>query len=334
MRRLIFTLILAGCFGVAGFAGADPMVLTSGGHLYKVQSADAGLVLSLSGPDIDDWEAIVPQTHGLSSEGVVLVVDEATATPYILWADTVDDFSSIYFAALVDGAWYGPVVLAGDDGTTVSNPHAMIHTARTVVDFDDADRPIFMETTFLHTVWWRHDNVTALGHAMFSPIPLDEYGMPLMEDAAIYDLENLLPYGFGCDDNPDVAGLTSARFFIGDGGQPQLFTPDFADCVFQLLGIEYEVVEEDIPGTGEKRRRHISVFNAGDVVMAIPPNIMLENAKMFLGHDSSVLIYWDAPDAVEWLLSDTEGWTEVRRLPLDDDVTHERAVELLRVLAR
>lgn len=334
MRRLIFALALVALVIGAGFAQAEPMVLTSQGHLYKVWVADEGLVLSHSGPDTDLEEAVVPQTAGLGLDGVVLVVDGATATPFIIWTDSLDGLSSVRLAALVDGAWFGPAVLGGEDGTTITHPDALIHTVRTVIEGDEGSEPEILETTFLHTVWWRHDDVTALGHAVYLPIPLDSDAIPLLNEAEAHHLENLLPFGFGCDDNPDVAGLTSARFFIGAGGLPQLFTPDFADCVFHLLGIDYEVEEIDLPETNTKRRRQIAVFNAGDVVMAIPPDINLEAAKMFLGHDYSVLIYWDADDAVEWILSGTEGWTDVKNLPLDIGIDHERAVELLRELAR
>jgi len=334
MRRLIFALTLVVFVGIAGFAQADSMVLTTEGHLYKVWVADEGLVLSHSGPDIDSEEALIPQTMGLNLDGVVLVVDEKTATPFIIWTDSPNGLSSVRLAALVDGAWFGPAVLGGEDGTTITNPHALIHTVRTVIEGDEETESEILETTFLHTVWWSHDNVTALGHAIYLPIPLDSIGIPLLDDAESYDLENLLPFGLGCDDNPDVAGLTSARFFIGEGGFPQLFTPDFADCVFHLLGIDYEVEEIDLPDTSGKRRRQIAVFNTGDVVMAIPPDLNLLTSKMFLGRDNSVLIYWDTDTAVEWVLSGTQGWTDIRSLPLSDDIDHEQAVELLRKLAR
>lgn len=331
MRRLIFALSLVVLVGSAGLAHAGPMVLTSDGHLYKVWVADEGLVLSHSGPGIDAEDTLVPQTAGLGLDGVVLVIDEATTTPFILWTDALDGLSSVRLAALVDEAWFGPVVLGGEDGTSITNPDALLHTVRTVIETDDME-PEVLETTFLHTVWWRHDNVTSLGHAVYLPIPLDIDGFPLLNDAQAFELENLLPFGFGCDDNPDVTGLTSARFFIGDGGLPQLFTPDFADCLFQLLGIDYEIEETEM-ADGTKRRRQIAVFNTGEVMMAIPPDINLQASKMFLGHDNSVLIYWDAEDSVEWILSDTEGWTTINTLPLGDDINHEQAVELLRKLA-
>jgi hypothetical protein len=341
MRRLIFALTLVVLVGIAGFAQAGPMVLTTQGHLYKVWVAEEGLVLGHSGPGIETEEAVIPQTAGLSLDGVVLTVDEATATPFILWTDSSDELSSVRLAALVDGAWFGPAVLGGEDGTTLTNPDALIHTFSTVIEGDDETEPEVFETTFLHTVWWRHDDVTAMGHAVYLPIPLDSDGMPLLDETQAYDLENLLPFGFGCDDSPDVTGLTSARFFIGEGGLPQLFTPDFADCVFQLLGIDYEVEEIDIPETHGKRRRSIAVFHTGDVVMVIPPDLDLQASKMFLGHDNnSVLIYWDAvtgeetDGSIEWILSDTEGWTDIQSLPLGDDINHERAVDLLRTLAR
>jgi len=335
MRRLIFTLLLAALVVGAVPAHAGTMVLTSGGDLYKVWAAEEGLVLSHSAPGRETEEALIPQTLGMTIDGVVLTIDERTETALILWTDATRPLSSVRLAALVDGAWYGPVILEGEDGTTLTNADAMIDIARTVIEPEvEGDEPEILETTFLHTVWWRHDNVTALGHAVYTAIPLSDDGMPELPEAQTYDLENLLPFGFGCDDNPDVAGLTSARFFVGDDGHPQIFTPDFADCSFFLLDVEYDIEEVDIPGTNVKRRRQIAVFRTGDVVMAIPPNIDLAESKMFLGHDDNVLIYWDGVDTVDWVLSNTDGWTVVNSIPLGGDIDHEQAVELLRALAR
>ncbi|MCD4750655.1 MAG: hypothetical protein K8R59_14890, partial [Thermoanaerobaculales bacterium] len=334
MRRLIFALTLVALVGGVGFAQANAMVLTSQGHLYKVWVADEGLVLTHSGSDIDSQEAVVPQTVGMDLDRVVLVVDEATATPFIIWTDSLDGLSSVRLAALVDGTWFGPAVLGGEDGTVLTNPHALIHKVRTVIEGDDGSESEILETTFLHTVWWRHDNVTALGHAVYLPIPLDSNGIPLLNEAEAHDLENLLPFGVACDNNPDVAGLASARFFVGAGGLPQLFTPDFGDCVFHLLGIDYEVEEQLDPYTGLKRRRQVVIFRSGDVMMAIPQDVNLEASKMFLGRADSVLIYWDGNEAVEWILSGDAGWTDVKSLTLDADINHEQAVELLRELAR
>lgn len=336
MRRSIVTLVIAVLFAGLGVAQAGSLVLTSQGHLYRVTESESGLVLSHTAPDVAAVDNLIPQTVGVSVDTVELVVDEKTATPFVLWTDSVDGLSAVRLAALVDGAWFGPVVLGGEDGTTVSNVAAMVHTAHNVIDNGPDEEPEVLETTFVHTVWWRHDDVTALGHAIYLAIPLADDGMPQLDEATPQDLENLLPYGFACDDSPDVAGLTSARFFTGEGGKPQLFTPDFADCVFHLLGIDYEVVEEDVPDTNTKRRRQIAVFHAGDVVMAIPPGIDLQNSKMFLSHEDSVLIYWEAPDqqSIDWILSGVQGWTDTKVLPLGGDIDHERAVELLRSVAR
>jgi len=335
MRRLIFTLLLAALVAGTVPARAGTMVLTSEGDLYKVWTSEDGLVLSHSAPGMETEEALIPQTLGTPLKGVVLVFDDTTGTPYVLWTDGIEGFSSVHLAAMVDGTWWGPVFLGGADETTITNPDALIDTARTVIEPEDDDQePMTLETTFLHTVWWRHDNVTTLGHAVYTPIPLDENGIPQIEQAPSYDLENLLAFGFPCDDNPDVAGLTAVRFFIGDDGHPQIFTPDFADCSFFLLDVDYDTEEVDIPGTNLKRRRSIAVFHTGDVSMAIPPNIDLAKSKMFLGHDDDVLIYWDGDNTVDWVLSNTEGWTVVNSIPLGGDIDHEQAVELLRALAR
>ena len=330
MRRHIFVLLfLVGT--AASVMASGPMTLTTGGHLFKVWSSEEGLVLTHLGPNDFVEESVIPQTVSVPLGNVKIVVDELTMTAYVTWSDELHGASKVRLAILSSGTWFGPLTIGGLDGTSARNPEALLHRARTVVATDNGD-PEVLETTFLHLVWWRHDVTDGMGHAIYLALPLDGSGLPIFDDVALFDLKDLLPFGIGCNEAPDVNGLAHPQFFIGANGLPLLFTTDFGNCVFHILGIDYEVEEVEIPGTSIKRRRQIAVFRSGGEVMAIPPGIALTDTKMLLSQDFTVLIYWDVAGGIEWILSKTEGWSDVKSLPIGNDVSHEQAVELIREL--
>ncbi len=330
MRRFLLVLLFLVGMTASATAGG-PMTLTSDGHLFKVWSSVDGLILSHLGPNDFAEESVIPQSVSVPLETVKVIVDELTMTVYVVWSDELHGVSKVRLAIHADETWFGPLTIGGLDGTGARNPEALIHRAHSVID-DGSPEPEVIETTFLHLVWWRHDITDGLGHAIYLALPLEEDGLPDFNGVQPIDLKDLLPFGIGCNEAPDVNGLAYPQFFIGADGLPLLFTTDFGNCVFHILGIDYEVEEFEIPGTGIKRRRQIAVFRAGGEVMAIPPGLILTDAKMLLGQDFTVLIYWDVEGGVEWVLSKTESWSDVKRLPIGSGVSHEQAVELIREL--
>ncbi len=334
MQRFIIVFGFVGLICGAGLSQAGPMVLTSQGDIYKVWVGGEGLVLSHSSLGNDTEDTLIPETAGLDLDGVELVVEERTSTPFILWTRISNGLSSVLLSALVEGTWFGPSVIGGGDGVIVSNPRALLHTYQTVLEEEGNLVPESLETTFLHTVWWHNDTESPAGFAVYFPIPLAPDGMPLIDQATAYDLNNLLPFGVACNYQSDIVSMASPRFFIGPDGLPQLFTPDFDDCLFALLDIDYETEELDVPDAYGKRRRSIAVFRTTNVTMAVPPDIDLESSKMLLRKDNSVLIFWDGNNGIKWIISGAEGWTDIHTLAIDNEMSHEQAVDLLIALAR
>lgn len=338
MRRFILPLVVLFSLAWAGSLAAGPMVLTSDGQLYKVwASPEQGLVLSHVAAGTENEEFVIPQSINVDLETVSVLVYEKTTTVFVIWEDLADTISRIRLAVLKDQSWMGPMTLGGEAGFATSSPQAMLDTAQSVVSTGDSDDPDensteTLETTFLHCVWWQHDESSGFGHAVYLAIPLDEDGFPLLNEASPIDLQDLLPFGFGCSETPDVEGLAHPQFLRSSEGNPLLFTTDFSNCVFHILQIEYEVIEENDPVNLEKRRRQIAVFRTGDMTMLIPPDIVLTDAKMLLGSDFSILIYWDEDDGVHWIRSDSQVWSEVKVLPIGAELNHEQAVNLLRRL--
>lgn len=335
MRRFILPLIVFISLAWAGSLVAGPMVLTSDGQLYKVWSSpEEGLVLSHVVSGMENEESLIPQSLNVSLETVSVLVDEPTGTVFVLWEDADQSISRIRLAVQQQETWMGPTTLGGETGFLNSNPQMMLdHAVSEIPAEDPAGQDETLKTTFLHIVWWQHDENTGLGHGVYLPIALDSNGLPLIDESRTIDLQDLLPYGFGCADSPDVAGLAHPQFLRDSKGLPLLFTTDFSNCVFHILTIQYEVEETNNPdGSLEKRRRQIAVFRTSDLMMVIPPNVILTDAKMLLGSDFSVLIYWDGEDGINWIRSNSQGWSEMKSLSTGDLLNHEQAVELIRNL--
>jgi len=310
------------------------MALTADGQLFKVwASPEEGLVLSHVANGAEDEAYIIPQTIGIGLESVNIAVDERTQSIFILWSDDRDSISRVRLVELNQGTWFGPLTLGGNDGLSAFNPQLLLDEASSeIAPEDPQDGPVIFEDTFLHLVWWRHDDSDGQGHAVYLPLRLDSEGLLLLNENSPVDLQDLLPFGMGCDSTPDVAGLAHPQFLRTASGDPLLFTTDFSNCVFHILSIQYEIEESNDPDNFGKRRRQIAVFHTSDLVMAIPPGLVLTDSKMLLGSDYSVLIYWDSDEGVDWLLSTVEGWTEVKSLATGEQLSHEQATELIRGL--
>jgi len=334
MRRFILSIIFCSIIFWGGNLSAGPMALTTDGHLYKVwASPEEGLVLSHVANGAEDEAYIIPQTLGIGLESVNIAIDERTQSVFILWSDDRNSISRVRLVELNQGTWFGPLTLGGNDGVSAFNPQLLLDRASSEIGpIDPQDDPVILEDTFLHLVWWRHDTSDGMGHAVYLPLRLDSEGLPLLNEDSLIDLQDLLPFGVGCDSTPDIDGLAHPQFLRAADGNPLLFTTDFSNCVFHILSIQYEVEESDNSDGFGKRRRQIAVFHTGDVVMAIPPDLVLTESKMLLGRDYSVLIYWDSEEGVDWLLSTVQGWTEVKSLETGEQLSHEQATELLRNL--
>jgi len=335
MRRFIYCSVLLLLLS-AGVLNAGPMALTTDGQLFKVWvSPEEGLVLSHVAAGAEDENFVIPETVGLTLDSVEIAIDENTGNVFIVWSDDRDQVSLIRLVVLSRGAWFGPETLGGADGVSASNPQLLLDESRQLVPSDDPDvDPVLDVQTFLHVVWWREDNGDEGGHALFFPLRLDDDGLPLFDESMPVDLQDLLPFGMGCDSAPDVEALAHPQLLRASDGHPLLFATDFSNCVFHLLSISYEVLDEDdedMPNP-EKRRRQIAVFNTDDAVMAIPPEIDLPQSKMLLGSDYSVLLFWDTPNGISWLISTEAGWSEVSSLDVGEELSHEQAVNLIRGL--
>ena len=69
-------------------------------------------------------------------------------------------------------------------------------------------------------------------------------------------------------------------------------------------------------------------------MIATNPTMAMATAKVEIGLDLSVVLYWDGDARVDYVNLTAAGWSDLKSLPLSDALTHDRAVELIRGLTR
>jgi len=324
-RATLITILLA---GVAAAAAASDMTLTRNGDLYLVAPSDDGLLVKERLTDGTVEESLIPQTAGIAAASVQVGVDELTGAVFVVWENGDGLDARVELAWRADGTWGGPFVVAGGDGTAARNPQLMIDRVVTVVD-DDGE-PVEVATTFLHVVWWSFVEVAENGSAYLASIPLDDVGTPTMDLFAPVALEDLLPYGVGCEGIEDADGLAYPKLFIDpQSGAPHVFATDFVNCVFQILRLDYDVVEDWVGTT--KRRRHIVLLGNASMI-ALNPDMVLSSAKVEVGHGLDVLMYWETDDGIAYAQLSEDGMPPVQTLATGDDLDKAQAIEVIRSL--
>jgi hypothetical protein len=328
MRRAQAILIAILLVGMAVTATAGDMALTRNGEFYRVAPSNDGLVVNHRFADGTVAEYLIPQTSGITVTSLQVGVDELTGAIFVAWqiGEELDAF--IQVAWLADQWWMGPYTVAGHDGTAVENPQMMLDRVVDVVEEDG--ETIEVATTFLHLVWWSYTGTRDDGSAYLASVPLDEGGNLQIDAYQPIALSDLLPYGIGCEGIDDTAGLAHPKVFVDpQSGTPHIFATDFSNCLFQILKIDYEVVEDIIGNT--KRRRHVVILGHAAMIAA-NPEIVLATAKVEVGHGLDVVMYWDIEDAVAYVQLDENGTPPVQSLAIGEHLSREQAMEMIRNL--
>jgi hypothetical protein len=121
-------------------------------------------------------------------------------------------------------------------------------------------------------------------------------------------------------------------FVDPQSGDPHVIFSDIGECLFiirQLRPVLERLPEDDYDIVTDQRRRHVVIIDR-ETNRGINPNLQLANAQFDVGHGMSIIIHWDEGDAVSYVGLDDTGWSDIKVLPLYDDLTHETAVELIR----
>jgi len=337
MKEVRYFLIAVVVLGIAGIAGAvGPMALTGAGDLYRVATHDNRIVVTALYADGTVSELVVPQSASAVADSLQVGVDEATGALYVLWQKKTGMDAKLRLAGHLDGTWIGPFTFAGHDGTAAYNPQLLIHRAVSVITEDggEDEEPVVTElaTTFLHLTWWNQSSEEEIGIARYVAVALDEEGVPQFRSMAPVDLIDLLPYGIACFDIEVGDNLKHPKLFIEPKtGNPHVFATDLANCIFQILELKPEVVDDD--SGNDKRRRQIIILRQGTTI-ALRSDLPLATGRLEVGGGLKLIMHWDDDDgdALNYLELDEEGISETKSLSLGETLSHEQAVDLIRGL--
>ena len=146
----------------------------------------------------------------------------------------------------------------------------------------------------------------------------------------------MLPYGFACFELAATDNLKHPLLILDPKtGNPCVFAADLEFCLFRILELRPEVVEDSEADDANKRRRHITVWNT-DQVFAMRKELPLATARIEVGSHRTLIMHWDEKvddtSILKYLELDTEGVSETHSLALGKDLSHEQAVDLIRGL--
>ena len=339
MRPIRIFLIAVVVLGIAGITGAaGPMTLTRAGDLYTAGTRDNQVVVTARLADGTVGELLVPQSAAAVPSSVQVGVDEATGALYVLWQKKTGMEARLRLAGYLDGTWIGPMTFAGNDGTAAYNPQLLVHRAVSTIEEDlgEDGEPETTElaTTFLHIVWWSQVSEDDVGVAQYISLPLGEDGEVQDWQTEPVDLVDFLPYGIACFDIEVGDNLKHPKLFYDpQTGNPHVLATDLENCIFQILELRPEVVDED--EGADKRRRQIIILRQGTMI-AMRSDLPFASGRLEIGHGLKLIMHWDNEEdgALNYLELDRDGISETKSLTLTEILNHEQAVELIRGLTR
>jgi hypothetical protein len=320
-HRHIFLLSILLALTSTGAAGATDLTLDSSGKLYQLVYQEDQLKL-ISGVDTEqEVEIGVPGTTGALIERPIVLYNDSTATAVLVWQHNIDiTWSEIMLATYRDGVWIGPIPIAGMDGTSASNPEALVHE----VSLPEKDGNL-TNTPYIYLAWWSDEYSMDGGYAVSATIPL-EAGKPLLGSMQSFEHREIRPFGIACFLTGTESSLKEPRLIPDPTtGNPLVVSVELKDCLFSIMQIE---VMHD-PNPMIKRRRQITVWNRKQSY-TVHPSLNFSNSKFDVGYDLSIVMYWDKGNAVDYALLNKKSVYDVMTLPLSEKLDRERAVELIR----
>ncbi len=339
MRRKTTILLLVSLLALplaVGAATKSPSFdLTEAGTLCRAlanQDGSWSLSVERLDSDIQPIAGVLPTSPGAIVSEVSVSFVEEISTAVVTWQETLAPWhKQVLMATFTDGTWFGPVVVAGSPTSPATHPVHLVHIATTQVGTEDD--PETVSTTLILLSWWADEGSEDGGHAMFGSVALDDLGRLDLSTLERRDLTGVIGYSLICS-APAVDGpyVRPVLFLDSASGIPHLLFFDPGACSFEILELD-EIVPDDPPVTS-KRRRHVVVFGR-HLDLGKPLGLSDQLVSYAVGNNLTVIGFWEGEDTLSYVVGDiSSGWTEPHAIPLDDHLTHEDAVELIRHLAR
>ncbi len=337
MRRILtLTLCVLLASAVAARAAVPDMALDRSGTLYRVTGDNGQLVLAVTSPGAEEPTlAPVPQATGFHAGSASVSLDRVGHTAVVAWQEDIGPgLSRVMVATYHDGTWFGPISVSQTGAGSVSavNPTLLVHRAT----FLDADGNPYTQA-FIHLAWWADPDATDGGHAMYAYMSMDDDGVPSLSDLAPQEVHASIPYGAPCSLLDQAATFNHPKLVVDpQTGDPQLLYADLEQCQLAIVDLH---PEPESPSDGDdgsivaQRKRNVIVFGLRKQIF-VRPDIRLDHAQLAIGHNMSVVLFWDVDGGIDYMTMDDQNTSEVSTIKLHEGLNHEQAVQLIQRLAQ
>jgi len=337
IKRILFAFVLLATPLLAlADGGNNALLLTNDGTLYSVDSAftdemgiqsPAAQVLVLTvRNDQRSSTAIVPETLlGGSNSNPALAFDPASNSLFIFWQRALNNgmSSDLVFCAYSNGKW--------SEATSVNFAkyhyahNIQIAVTRKIDQVDAKGDHASVNGLTVHAVWWEETGRTEW--ARYAILGIDN---GVLTSSQIWDLTSF------SDVSRETTGPTDKDFNDEILRHPVVFESSTHDTVDIIYGdtttnnLHRLTVKPTIKLAASEGRLRIPVGVRDTSIGA--PHFLAESTSQIhgmSGDNGRLVLYASSKTSVEYVINEN-GWSPSHTLPVNDKISTEGAVDLLR----
>jgi len=341
IKRILVTLVL---LAAPLFAAADTpnraFLLTNDGTLFTIESAytdELGiqssstqvLVLTVRN-DSNTSTAIVPETLlGGSHTNPALAYDAGSKSLFVFWQRQNGMSSDLVFCSYENGKWSEATSV--DSANYHYSHNIQIAVTRKVDQIDEKGNKSSINGLTVHAVWWEETGRNEWAR----------YAMLSIENGLLTDIQ-IADLSLFTNVAKDVPGPSDKDFSNEILRHPSLFESNAHDMIDVIFGdlISNNMHRVTIKPTlylksgkdGGRLRVPIGVKDAGIGA----PHFRTESTarvSAISGDNDKLVLYAPGKNGVSYVIYTDGAWSPARTLTVDDKISNEGAVEVLRRMA-
>jgi hypothetical protein len=344
IKRLVFALVLLAAPLLAfGDATNRALLLTNDGTLYTIESAyteDLGiqspstqvLVLTTRDDQNDTTTSIVPETLlGGSHTNPALAYDSASKSLFIFWQRAISNgmSSDLVFCSYSNGKWSEATSV--DSAKYHYSRNIQIAVTHQIDQIDEKGAHSSVKGLTVHAVWWEDRPTSSLN-------PWARYAMLTIENGLLTDIQ-VADLSLYTDISKDVATPQDDAFNTEVLRHPAIFESAGHASVDVLFGDivannmhRVTIVPTLVLKAGSNGGRLRIPVGVRDTGMAAPKFRSETDARVtaIAGDKDKVVLYTNAKTGVSYVTYADGVWSPQRTLAVDDKMSADAAVEVLR----
>jgi hypothetical protein len=303
----------------------------------SILSTDSLIQFSFQRQDGSSGLGIVPGTIGTSTKSNLdMAYDDLSGSLLLLWKEDLRVVTVLHLGIYRNGAWTQADLLPSLGFAHAFNPQ-MLLLHQTVHSLDANGNDVSRDRTILSVIWLEQSYSI---QARYAPVFLGEDSSS--SDVQVYDLPATIGGGGPTPHEgiPESAYMYPALQSEGPGGA---ILASFAD----LNAHKHYVVRIDFPTNlgnpsdsknpiFERRRIPVvGIVASGPLAFQAPNVLAPENAPVgtLIGSSYNPTLYWQDGSTMRYVRFDGKTWSEARAIALGKDLTFDRALRLLEVMA-